>query len=113
LYRGFPFEQASSAEQLRVSAAIGMALNPELKVMLIRDGSLLDAESLRLLSELAERADHQIWIERVSTGEEVSVVIEDGLVAGRGEQPPAPQAEPPAEPQARPATGLREPAPVA
>ena len=74
-----PFDQASSAEKLRVSVAIGMALNPKIRVLLIRDGSLLDAESLRLVAEMAETQDAQLWIERVEDGG-ATVVIEDGAV---------------------------------
>lgn len=33
-----------------------------------------------MLGELAESRDAQIWVERVSDGAEVSVVIEDGSV---------------------------------
>jgi len=80
-FRGFAFDQASGAEQLKVSAAIGIAMNPDLRVLLIRDGSLLDNESLQALGVLAEDADAQLWIERVGDGDEVSVVIEDGEVA--------------------------------
>src|SRR5690606_29737088 len=39
---GVPFDQASDAEQLRASVAIAMALNPRLRVLRVRDGSLLD-----------------------------------------------------------------------
>lgn len=77
---GLPFDQASSAEQLRVSVAMGAALNPKLKVMLCRDGSLLDADSLRLLASMAELHDLQIWLERVGTDDPCAVVIEDGMV---------------------------------
>lgn len=85
-YRGVPFEQCSSAEQLRVSMAIGMAHNPELKIMLIRDGSLLDSESLKTIYAMAEERGYQVWIEIVSeTGEGCQVVIEDGAVAVREE----------------------------
>ena len=77
---GLPFEQASSAQRLRVSVAMGLAANPDLRVMLIRDGSLLDASSLAMIAEMADAADAQIWCERVSEGAEVSVVIEDGAV---------------------------------
>lgn len=77
---GIPFQQCSSAEQLRVSVAIGIALNPKLRVLLIRDGSLLDEDSLKLLSELAAKADAQVWLERVGTDAATSVVIEDGAV---------------------------------
>lgn len=80
-YRGVPFENASSAEQLRVSAAISMALNPQLRVMLIRDGSLLDTVSLQALEDMANEFDFQVWIERVDESGEVGVVIRDGAVA--------------------------------
>lgn len=80
MFNGIPLEQASSAEQLRVSVAIGLALNPKLRVLLIRDGSLLDKKSWALLSALAEEKDAQVWVERVGTEGQVSVVIEDGMV---------------------------------
>ena len=78
---GMPFKQASSAERLRVSCAIGLAMNPKLKVLLIRDGSLLDDEGLQLVASMAADHDAQIWIERVGDGDECSVVIEDGAVS--------------------------------
>jgi hypothetical protein len=80
LFGGIPFEQASSAQKLRVSVAMGLALNPDLKVLLIRDGSLLDENNLKLIAEMVEKAGAQIWIERVGKGEECHVIIEDGKV---------------------------------
>lgn len=80
VYNEVPFKQASSAEQLRVSTAMGMALNPELRVMHIRDGSLLDAKNLDLIGRMAAANDFQIWIERVGTGDKGAVIIEDGAV---------------------------------
>lgn len=80
-FNGLPFEQASSAEQLKVSVGIGLAMNPRLRVLLVKDGSLLDADSLAMVREMAEAAEAQVWIERVSKGDECSVVIEDGRVA--------------------------------
>jgi DNA repair exonuclease SbcCD ATPase subunit len=79
-YNGVPLKQASSAEQLRVSTAMGMALNPKLRMMHIRDGSLLDTKSLALLDDLAVTNDFQLWIERVDESGTVGVVIEDGLI---------------------------------
>lgn len=84
---GLPFSQASAAEQLRVSVAMGLALNPKLRVMLIRDASLLDKKSLAMVAEMAEQHDAQVWMERVGDGAEVSVVIEDGEVKPRGALP--------------------------
>lgn len=80
LFNNIPFSQASSGEQLRVSVAMGLALNPKLKVLLIRDGSLLDADGLRMVAEMAEGADSQVWIERVDESGGSGVVIEDGMV---------------------------------
>lgn len=84
LFRGLPLAQASQAERLRVSVAIGLAVNPRVKVLLVRDGSRLDEESLALLTEMAAAAEAQVWLERVSEdGAGCSVVIEDGeVVAG-------------------------------
>lgn len=80
-YNGLPFEQGSDAEQLRVSIAIAMAGNPKLKVIRIRDGSLLDDNGLKLVAELAREKDYQIWIERVDTTGSIGIVMEDGEVA--------------------------------
>lgn len=79
-YNEVPFKQASSAEQLRVSTAMCMALNPELRVLYIRDGSLLDDRNLDLIGRMAEANDFQIWVERVGTKDPGAVIIEDGLV---------------------------------
>jgi energy-coupling factor transporter ATP-binding protein EcfA2 len=85
---GVPFEQASAAEQLRTSVAIGLATNPRLKLMLVRDGSLLDANSLALLSDMAAAAGAQVFVERVANPGEVGVWIEDGeIVEGPSKDP--------------------------
>lgn len=79
---GIPLEQASGAEQLRVSLGMGLALNPKLRVLLIRDGSLLDEKSLTMVAKMAEDAGAQVWIERVGASGDVGVLIEDGQVVG-------------------------------
>ncbi len=81
ILNGQPFEQASDAEQLRASIAVAAAMNPTLRVIRVRDGSLLDADSMALLTEFAQENDTQVWIETVSSGRETAVVIEDGHVA--------------------------------
>lgn len=77
---GIPFEQCSAAEQLKVSVAIGLALNPTLRVLLIRDASLLDEESLKVLETMGAESDVQLWIEVVSSNDPTALVIEDGKV---------------------------------
>lgn len=75
---GVPFDQASDAEQLRASCAIAMASNPKLRVLRIRDGSLLDENGLRSLAEMADANDYQVWVERVDTSGAVGFVLENG-----------------------------------
>lgn len=82
VYDGFPLSQASNAAQIRVSMAIGMAANPKLRVLRISDGSLLDDDSLQLVAKAAKEKEFQVWIERVATGGQVSVVMEDGNATG-------------------------------
>jgi len=57
---GLPFDVASDAEKLRVSVALAAAMEPKLRVIRIRDGSLLDAENLASLSAFATERDMQI-----------------------------------------------------
>jgi energy-coupling factor transporter ATP-binding protein EcfA2 len=80
MFQGVPFSQASSAEQLRVSVALAIAANPKLRIMLIRDGSLLDAKNLAMIAEMAKAAEVQPWIERVGVGAETTIVMQDGEV---------------------------------
>lgn len=79
-FNDLPFDQCSSAEQLRISTAIALAQNPKLPLGFIKDGSLLDADSLAMIEELAASRGAQIIVERVGNGAECSVVIEDGEV---------------------------------
>lgn len=77
---GMPLEQASAAERLRVSVAIGLAMNPRLRVLLVRDASLLDRASMRLVATMAQEAGAQLWVERVEVDDSTTVLIEDGQV---------------------------------
>lgn len=79
-YSGVPFVQSSAAERLKVSVAMAMALNPDLRVICIRDASLLDNDSKAALVALAAEHDYQIWYEVVGDGGPVGIVIEDGEV---------------------------------
>jgi len=79
-YNDIPFGQLSSSEQLKVSLAIAMALNPKLKVIRITDGSLLDKENMEIIKKMAEEKDYQVWVEKVSDEGEIGFYIEDGEV---------------------------------
>lgn len=80
IYNGIPFNQISSAEQLKVSLSIAMAMNPKLKVIRIMDGSLLDDDNLKMIGTMADKNDYQIWIEKVDSSGKVGFYIEDGEI---------------------------------
>lgn len=108
LYNGTPFSQASAAAQLRTSLAMGIALNPKIRVMIIRDGSLLDNQNLTLIREMAEESNVQVWIERVGNGEECTVVIEDGeIIEDRTVASKTPKPKAKTESARRPISGPR------
>jgi hypothetical protein len=85
-YKSLPLSQASFAEQLRISVAIGLALSKGLKVMLIREGSMLDDQNRAMVAEMAEKAGAQLWLEVVGKGKDCSVIIEDGSVVEESEE---------------------------
>jgi recombinational DNA repair ATPase RecF len=79
-FNGIPFQQCSSAEQVRIAVAVAAALNPKIRVIRIADGSLLDSASMAEIERLAKEHDMQVWIERVDESGGVGIVIEDGAV---------------------------------
>jgi DNA repair exonuclease SbcCD ATPase subunit len=98
VYNGIPFDQASQGEQIKISMAIGMATNPKLRVMRIKDGSLLDDKTLEVIAGMAKENDFQVWVEVVDTTGKVGVYLEDGEVKAVNEE---------AEPKAKSAAKKR------
>lgn len=83
-WQDLPFDQASTSVRIRVSVAIGLALHPKLKVLLIRNGNDLGPTHLAAIAEQAREADAQLWVERIAGGNGLqTVVIEDGAIAGK------------------------------
>ena len=56
-------------------------LEPDLRVLLIREGSLLDKDSMKALEEDAREHGFVVLIERVGDGDKHGIVIEDGEIA--------------------------------
>jgi outer membrane murein-binding lipoprotein Lpp len=79
-YSGIPFKQASGSQTLKVSTAIGMALNPRLRVMLIDGAESLDSTQMGIISEMAKKQDYQLWLTSVSEDEKIGIYIEDGAI---------------------------------
>jgi DNA repair exonuclease SbcCD ATPase subunit len=85
-----PFCQASAAQRLRISLGIAIAANPDLRVIRISDGSLLDDTSMQIIKEMAADEDFQVWLEFASRNEDdrIGVYIEDGQVVHDGQVAP-------------------------
>lgn len=79
-YKNIPFNQLSSSEQLKVSMAMAMAMNPKLRVIRITDGSLLDDDNMKVIEEMASKFDYQIWLERVAIDKFADIVLVDGEI---------------------------------
>jgi hypothetical protein len=90
---GVPLRQLNTAGQIRLGLAVGAALNPGLRVALVRDGSLLDEQTLDAVCVWARENDFQVWLERVGNRDApAGLVIEEGrLVADRQPRPAVPQ----------------------
>jgi DNA repair ATPase RecN len=79
-FNGVLFDQLSGAEQLRVSLAMAMAMNPAMRVIRITNGSLLDNRSMDIIRQMAKQTGYQVWIEVVGARDDATVIIEDGQV---------------------------------
>jgi len=79
LVNNVPFTQLNTAEQIKVSIQLGSILTPELKVLHIKDGSLLDEDTLKEVQEIVEKHDYQILIERVGEEEIGTITMREGV----------------------------------
>lgn len=83
-FEGLPLAQASGAQQIRVSLAIGMAANPKMKVLRFMDGGwdMLDESSQTMVRSEIEKHGFQLWVEHVGQSPNVTVLMEDGEARG-------------------------------
>ncbi len=92
IYNGQRWDNMSGSEQLRVATAIVRRLKPNCGFILLDKLEQMDLETLREFGQWLEQEGLQAIATRVSTGEECSIIIEDGYVAGQEgvtlQQPP-------------------------
>lgn len=79
-YNGYKWDNMSGAEQLKVSTAIVRKLNPECGFVLIDKLEQMDVDTLSEFGSWLSENGLQAIATRVSTGDECSVIIEDGYV---------------------------------
>jgi len=80
LYNNVPITSLSSAEKVKIAVGIAMALNPKIRVILIREGSLLDKKMHKAIIDLAKIKNYQVWIEKVYTGIKGGIYFEEGEI---------------------------------
>lgn len=78
-YNGFKWGSISSAQQLKIATAIVRALNPQCAFVLMDKTEQMDLNTLQEFGEWLREQGLQVIATRVSTGDECSVIIEDGM----------------------------------
>lgn len=77
-YNGFKWDNLSGSDQLKVSTAIVRKLNPDCGFVLLDKLEQMDLDTLKEFGKWLEKEDLQVIATRVSTGDECSIIIEDG-----------------------------------
>ena len=80
IYKGQKWDNMSGSDRLKVSTAIVRKLNPNCGFVLLDKLEQMDMRSLQEFGEWLEAEGLQAIATRVSTGDECSIIIEDGYV---------------------------------
>lgn len=83
IYKGQKWDNMSGSERLKVSTAIVRKLNPDCGFVLLDKLEQMDMKTLQEFGLWLESEGLQAIATRVSTGDECSIIIEDGYVAGQ------------------------------
>jgi predicted ATP-dependent endonuclease of OLD family len=81
-YNGKKWDCMSGSDQLKVAVSIIRKLNPKCGFVLMDKLEQMDLDTLREFGEWLEQEGLQAIATRVSTGDECSIIIEDGYVKG-------------------------------
>ena len=79
-YNGYHWDNMSASEQLKISTAIIRKLNPQCGFVLMDKLEQMDTATLAEFGRWLESEGLQVIATRVSTGDECSIIIEDGCV---------------------------------
>lgn len=80
VYKGQQWDNMSGSDRLKVSTAIVRKLNPKCGFVLLDKLEQMDRETLNEFGQWLEQEGLQAIATRVSTGDECSIIIEDGYV---------------------------------
>lgn len=80
-YKGLPLSSASDGERLKIAVGIAMANCKDVKLIMIKDGSLLDENNLKIIEDMAIEKGFQVLVEVVSSHNvEGGFFVEDGVL---------------------------------
>lgn len=88
IYKGQKWDNMSGSERLKVSTAIVRKPNPDCGFVLLDKLEQMDMKTLQEFGLWLESEGLQAIATRVSTGDECSIIIEDGYVAGQDHPQP-------------------------
>lgn len=88
VYKGQQWDNMSGSDRLKVSTAIVRKLNPKCGFVLLDKLEQMDCETLNEFGRWLEQEGLQAIATRVSTGDECSIIIEDGYVKETGSTSP-------------------------
>lgn len=94
IYNGQKWDNMSGSEQLKVSTAIVRKLKPDCGFILLDKLEQMDMKTLEEFGQWLEQEGLQAIATRVSTGDECSIIIEDGYVVENKLQPATPEGGP-------------------
>lgn len=80
IYKGQEWDNMSGSDRLKVSTAIVRKLNPKCGFVLLDKLEQMDEDTLNEFGQWLEQEGLQAIATRVSTGDECSIIIEDGYV---------------------------------
>ena len=83
IYNGSKWDNMSGSDRLKVATAIVRKLNPKCGFVLLDKLEQMDLITLQEFGQWLEQEGLQAIATRVSTGDECSIIIEDGYVAGQ------------------------------
>ena len=87
-YQGQKWDNMSGSQRLMVSTAIVRQLNPKCGFVLLDKLEQMDVDTLQEFGLWLEQEGLQAIATRVSTGDECSIIIEDGMVASASDPEP-------------------------
>lgn len=88
-YKGYRWDNMSGADQLKVSTAIVRTINPKCGFVLLDKLEQMDVFTLKEFGEWLDTQNLQAIATRVSTGDECTIIIEDGNVESNSGTPAA------------------------